>query len=153
MFNITPMSLTLKQEQFCREYVIDLNGTQAAIRAGYSEKTAGQIAEQNLKKLEIKSYVQSLMDERSEKTQITAEYVLNGIKDTIEKCSQAVKNEDGEYRFESGAVLKGYELLGKHLKLFTEKTELTGKDGGPIQTQALPEADKELLERYGIKTK
>jgi phage terminase small subunit len=46
--------LTLKQEMFCREYLVDLNGTQAAIRAGYSEDTAKEIASQNLTKLNIK---------------------------------------------------------------------------------------------------
>jgi phage terminase small subunit len=65
-----------KQKLFCKEYLIDLNGTQAAIRAGYSEKTAGQQAEQLLKKLEIAAYVQELKEKRSEKTEITAEMVL-----------------------------------------------------------------------------
>jgi phage terminase small subunit len=124
--------LTPKQAMFCKEYIIDLNGTQAAIRAGYSQKTARQIADQLLSKLDIQQYVQSLMDKRVERTEITADYVLNGIKETIEKCSQAVKAADGDYKFDSGAVLKGYELLGKHLKLFTDKTEHTGKDGGAI---------------------
>ena len=49
--------LTAKQERFVAEYLIDLNATQAAIRAGYSKKTAGQIGEQNLKKLEIAAAV------------------------------------------------------------------------------------------------
>lgn len=136
------MKLTPKQEMFCREYLVDLNGTQAAIRAGYSEKTAGQIAEQNLKKLEIQEYVQSLMDERKERVDITADYVLQGIKELTERCIQAqpviIDGEPtGEYKFEANAALKGYELMGKHLKLFTDKTELTGKDGGTIKTEAV----------------
>ena len=52
--------LTAKQERFCQEYMIDLNATQAAIRSGYCEKTAGQIGEQNLKKLEIQKAINNL---------------------------------------------------------------------------------------------
>lgn len=122
---------------FCREYLVDLNGTQAAIRAGYSKKTAGQIAEQNLKKLEIHEYVQSLMDERAKRVEITADYVLNSIHEITERCKQGVPVvvdgvETGEWKFEPAAALKGCELLGKHLKLFTDKVDLGGQAGNPI---------------------
>lgn len=110
--------LSPKQRAFCLEYLIDLNGTQAAIRAGYSQKTARQIADQLLSKLDIKEYVQSLMDERVERTEITADYVLRGIQESTE----ALKAE-GDH----GATFKGYELLGKHLKLFTDKVEHSGQ--------------------------
>lgn len=68
--------LTEKQEKFCQEYLIDLNGTQAAIRAGYSEKTAGSIAHENLNKPEIMERLRTLRDELQQKTQITRERVL-----------------------------------------------------------------------------
>lgn len=129
------MPLTAKQALFVKEYLVDLNGTQAAIRAGYSEKTARQIADENLSKPDIQAAVQQAMDKRAQKVEITAEYVLTTIKNTIERCSQAepVLDRDGtptgEYRFDSTAVLKGAELLGKHLKLFTEKTEVSNPDG------------------------
>ncbi len=131
------MALTPKQEMFCREYIIDLNGTQAAIRAGYSEKTANEQSAQLLAKLSIKEYVQSLMDQRVQRVNIDADYVINGIKDLTERCIQAQPvvidgQPTGEYKFEANAALKGYELLGKHLKLFTDKTEITGKDGSPL---------------------
>lgn len=51
------MKLTSKQQRFCDEYLVDLNATQAAIRAGYSKKTAKQIAQQNLTKLDIQEYI------------------------------------------------------------------------------------------------
>jgi len=54
------MALTDKQEMFCREYLIDLNATQAAIRAGYSVKTANRIAAQNLSKLDIQNRIAEL---------------------------------------------------------------------------------------------
>ncbi len=68
--------LTPKQIKFCEEYLIDLNATQAAIRAGYSEKTAGQIAEQNLRKLEIKDFIQGKQQALQKSTNITQERVL-----------------------------------------------------------------------------
>lgn len=70
------MTLTNKQEAFCREYLIDLNATQAAIRAGYSEKTAKDIACQNLAKFNIQKRIQTLMEERKNRIEVNADYVL-----------------------------------------------------------------------------
>jgi phage terminase small subunit len=70
------------------------------------------------------------MNKRAEKTEITAEYVLKTIVNTIERCGQEEPvydkdgNPTGEYQFDSRAVLKGSELLGKHLKLFTDKLDI-----------------------------
>ena len=71
MANLTP-----KQQRFVEEYLIDLNATQAAIRSGYSEKTARQIGEQNLSKLDIQKAIQEALQERKERIQIDADYVL-----------------------------------------------------------------------------
>lgn len=68
--------LNAKQRVFCEQYVIDLNATQAAIRAGYSKKTAGQIGDENLKKPQIATYIHFLKEKRSEATKITSERVL-----------------------------------------------------------------------------
>jgi phage terminase small subunit len=129
--------LTKKQELFVKEYLVDLNATQAAIRAGYSEKTAQEIGSQNLSKLIISEAIQTAMDKRAKRVDVNADYVLNTIVETIERCKQEIepifegRGENriftGEFQFDSGAVLKGCELLGKHLKLFTEKIELTGE--------------------------
>lgn len=70
------MKLTAKQQRFCEEYIVDLNGTQAAIRAGYSKKTANEISAQNLAKVSIQSVITDLKKKISEKTGITAERVL-----------------------------------------------------------------------------
>lgn len=70
------MSLTPKQQRFCDEYLIDLNATQAAIRAGYSARTAQEQSAQLLSKLIIQEYVAKLRQERSEQTKIDAAYVL-----------------------------------------------------------------------------
>ena len=68
--------LNTKQETFCREYLVDLNATQAAIRAGYSVKTAKVIGHENLTKPDIQKFIAVLMDERGKKTEITAERVV-----------------------------------------------------------------------------
>lgn len=127
--------LTPKQALFIKEYQVDLNGTQAAIRAGYSEKTAAEQASRLLSNVKIQEAIAENSKKRAEKVDISAEYVLNTIKNTIERCAQAepVLDRDGvptgEYKFDSTAVLKGSELLGKYLKLFTDKTEISNPDG------------------------
>lgn len=69
--------LSDKQELFCREYLLDLNATQACIRAGYSKKTACEQGSQHLSKLNIQARIQQLMKNRSDRTEITSDKVLN----------------------------------------------------------------------------
>ncbi len=122
--------LTPKQAAFVREYLVDLNATQAAIRAGYSAKTAQEQSSRLLSNVMVAKHIQAAMDARAKKTGISAEYVINGIVKLIERCEQAVPvlddegNPTGEWKFESSSALRGYELLGKHLKLFTDKVEV-----------------------------
>lgn len=117
---VCPMSgLTAKQATFVREYLVDLNATQAAIRAGYSEKTACEQASRLLANVKVSEAVQDAMNERAKRVEIDADYVLSGIKEIVERCKG-----DGE-DFNPNAALKGKELLGKHLKLFTDKIEHT----------------------------
>ena len=118
--------LNPKQTLFCQEYLVDLNATQAAIRAGYSVKTAKETGYENLTKPHIAAFIQQSMDERAESTGITADYVLQGIKDLTDKL---VLGEDHK------SAYKGYELLGKHLALFTEKTDHTSSDGSMTPTK------------------
>lgn len=68
--------LTPKQQRFVDEYLIDLNATQAAIRAGYSEKTARVVGAQNLSKLNIQAEIQKAMNEREKRTEVTADKVV-----------------------------------------------------------------------------
>lgn len=70
------MTLTDKQEMFCREYLIDLNATQAAIRAGHSVKTANRTASENLSKPDIQNRIAELKNKRNEYVGINAAYVL-----------------------------------------------------------------------------
>ena len=123
--------LTAKQEMFCKEYLIDLNATQAAIRAGYSVKTAVVIGCENLVKPNIALCIQELFNERSEKVEISAEYVIKSIKSVAERCMQAEQvmeqgKPTGEYKFDASGANKSLGVLGRHLKLFTDKVELGG---------------------------
>lgn len=146
-----------RQAAFVREYLVDLNATQAAIRAGYSKKTARSVGQENLTKPDIKSAIDAALNERAKRTEVTADYVIATIKETIERCRQAapVIDRKGEqvycatpngdllpaYVFDSKGVLKGCELLGKHIGMFKERIEHTGKDGGPIETKEVSEPE------------
>lgn len=145
-----------QQERFCHEYIVDLNGTQAAIRAGYSEKSAAQISSENLRKPNIRQRINELAKERNEAIGLSSQFVIDGIIKNIRRCEQAeqvydrkgepvlCEGPDGEiaplFKYESFAALKGYELLGKHLKIFTDKVEHSGS----IQTLSDEELNAKL---------
>jgi phage terminase small subunit len=140
--------LTAKQRLFVSEYLIGLNATQAAIKAGYSAKTAQQISSRLLLNVFVKAEIDRLIKEREQKTGITAEYVLTSIKEVAQRCLQRVPVmrfdketkryiqetatirkpngdfvEEGIWQFDSAGANTALANLGKHLKLFTEKIE------------------------------
>lgn len=106
------MKLTEKQKRFCEEYLIDLNATQAAIRAGYSSKTANRIAAQNLSKLDIQNYISELRNNQSNRTGITADTVLK----ELEKIALTDTEISGKEK------MRALELLGKHFGMFSGET-------------------------------
>jgi len=142
--------LTPKQKAFTEEYLKDLNGSKAAKRAGFSARSAKDIAFELVAKPEIKKVIQKKMDERSERTKIDADYVLSTIKDTIERCRQAepVKDADGvetgEYKFDATNVLKGCDLLGKHIKLWSDAPKVDFNIN--LSTMSDEELDKKIQE-------
>ncbi len=134
--------LTPKQQRFVEEYLIDLNATRAAGRAGYSEKTARQIGSENLSKPAIQEAIARAKRDRSEATKIDAEYVLQGAVELFERCMQHVRpaknpktgkplfDDDGNalYVFNSGGAARALELVGKHVDIgaFKDRLEVSG---------------------------
>ena len=125
--------LTLKQQKFADEYIISGNATDAAIKAGYAKRSAGQIGEQNLKKLEIKKYIEERLAELNSQKIADQEEILQYLTSVMR----------GEHREETligmgqgfqettymdvGAKdrIKAAELLGKRYSMWTDKQELT----------------------------
>ncbi len=129
--------LSDKQERFCREYITDHDATKAAIRSGYSHKTAGAIGAENLKKPQIRTRIEELEIPVCERLGITHQYVLTTLKEIRDKSLQAVPVmkydreqkrmiETGQYVFDSNGANRATELMMKHLGMLTERHEING---------------------------
>lgn len=127
--------LSAKQEIFCREYLVDLNATQAAIRAGYSEKTAVKQGSRLLTNADISVRVKELQEERMQQLGLDAYWVLKRLKDISDRALQAVPvtewdhlnkeyRETGEYQFDGASANRATELIGKHIGMFTDKLKV-----------------------------
>ena len=110
--------LNAKQEMFCREYIKDLNATQAAIRAGYSENAACAIGTENLRKPNIADFIQKVMKEREESLRIDAEWVLREASKSYLFNAKTIIDKDGnEAMTNASAASKFLELTGKHVSV------------------------------------
>ena len=131
--------MTEKQKRFCDEYLIDLNATQAAIRAGYSKKTANRIGTENLSKLVIKAYIEERMKEKESDLIATQDEVLKYwtsvmrgqskseivvVEGTGDGCSEARTMDKAPDERER---LKAAELIGKRYGLYTDKVNVDGE--------------------------
>lgn len=130
------MALTPKQERFVEEYLVDLNGTQAAIRAGYSPKTANEQASAMLAKPSIQEAVQEQRAKVSERTMRTVYDVMADIGRVRDNAMQIMTDPDtgGQVMLSHKDALKALELEGKHLGAFTERIEHSGPGGSAIPT-------------------
>lgn len=90
--------LNEKQQAFCREYLIDLNAKQAAIRAGYSEKTAEQQGYQLLQKTLVQNHIAKLKDQRNERNDVNADYVLKRLIEIDRMDVLDILNDDGSLK-------------------------------------------------------
>ena len=143
---MAPRKLTAKQEMFVLEYLIDLNATQAAIRAGYSAKTAALIGCENIRKPNIASAIVEAKAERMAEVKIDAAYVLRQSIKLHERCMQEepVRDKDGKqtgvYKFEHTGAAKGLEIIGKHIdvKAFDNSHVLKGDPENPIEMTLNP---------------
>lgn len=108
------MALTPKQERFVQEYLVDLNATQAAIRAGYSAKTASRIGPELLGKTCISEAIQKAIKKREKRTEVTQDYVIEKLREIAEKDASDGPESDLKY----SSKIKALELLGKHVGAF-----------------------------------
>lgn len=127
--------MTPKQKRFCDEYLIDLNATQAAIRAGYSKKTAQAIGTENLKKPLLRNYIEKRMAEKEDELiadqNEVLKYLTSVLRDSTDSETVVVEGQ-GEGCSEARILrvkpsekdkLKAAELLGKRYGIYTEKVE------------------------------
>lgn len=139
--------LTIKQAKFVKEYLETGNGTQSAIKAGYSENCAQEIASENL----TKPIIRQTIEEVQAKLGINPEYVLKNFKEIADfnKQKRVKARQVGgetfheEEMIDAQASLRANEMLGKHLSLFVDKVEVTGKDGKDL----IPEEKRKDLAR------
>jgi len=139
-----------KTEAFCHEYLLDYNGTQAAIRAGYSKKTAYSQASRLLKNVDVLSRVRALQAEKTAQMSITQDWVIQQLVEVVKKSNKVIPVQEwnyeekcmvdtGEFQFDSRGATKGLELIGKHLGMFVDKMEVTTT--GVTIVNDIPESD------------
>jgi len=142
--------LNERQKLFCREYVIDFNGTRAAKAAGYSEKTADRIASEILVKLEIQNEIKRLTKERTERTEITADRVVR----ELAKIAFGTIDDLGKFTEEGEFILHNSNDMNESGKasLNTVSSSTTTGDGGKTTNLKITRQDKikalELLGRH-----
>lgn len=157
--------LTAKQARFVEEYLVDLNATQAAIRAGYSENAASEIGYENLRKPQIQDAIAKRRQEMQQRTEITADRVLEEYAKIAFFDPRKLFTADGAIKpvqywdDDVAAVIGGLDVveigddgevigrvkklklidkkgaldsIGKHLGMFVDRTELSGRDGEAI---------------------
>lgn len=126
--------LTDKQKSFVEEYLVDLNGLQAVIRSGYKTNNPNRMANQLLKNPGVRFAIDGLKAKRAENSDVTSDYVLKNIKEIVEKQKEDNPN----------AALRGLEALAKHLGMFIDRQEISGKDGEAIQFEKVKQDADEL---------
>ena len=135
------MLKNLDHEKFCREYVIDHNGTQAAIRAGYAKDTAAQQASRLLRRADIRARVEELNKDVCDALGLKAYWVAARLMEVVDRCLQKVPVkewdyelheyvETGEWQFDSRGANGALEQLGKYLGMFDKKSVTVEADSG-----------------------
>lgn len=129
------VKLSPKQILFINEYLVDFNATQAAIRAGYSRKSAHSIGQENLTKPAIQIAIREIMDKNITEVEVSANYVLKRL---IEESKSLAQDATANSR------IRATELLGKYLTLFTDRYEV---DNQVSLVLALEELQKKKIAR------
>ncbi len=146
-------NLTDKQKRFISEYLIDLNATQAAIRAGYAKSCARFHACRLMKRDDVKRAIDEGLKKQQARTELSADEVIEDLRELRDICMgrksikimTIVKNaregtaepvEVEGAMFEPASANRALELLGKHMKLFTDRMDMTS-NGQTIQSGVL----------------
>lgn len=139
-----PAKLTPKQKNFIDEYLLDLNATQAAIRAGYSRKTANRIGPQLLVKTCIQEELAKAMQRRAKRTEITADRVLKEL--AAIALDDAADYQDSRLKYTN--KIRALELLGKHLGMFDQQRRYddseSGSGGGIVILPEIMDGDPDV---------
>lgn len=126
---MTEKKLTPKRQRFVDEYPIDFNGTQAAIRAGYSKKAARKISSELLTIPDIQRAIAKHKEKIAERNAVTVDYIVTKLRQNLDRAMQeeavtdAEGNETGVFKYEGAVANRAIELMGKTIGAFTEKTE------------------------------
>jgi len=119
--------MTPKQQRFVEEYLVDLNATQAAIRAGYKEASASLIGHENLRKPNIQKAIQDAQAALSDRTAITQETIMADIEAIKRDAMQVVYDDDGnKAMMDHKAALRACELQGKRYGMFDDRLKVSG---------------------------
>ena len=125
---MTAKKLPPRQARFVAEYLKDLSAKHAAIRAGYSAKTAEQLGYQLLQKSSVVASIAARQEERAQRTEITVDRVIL----EYAKIGFGDFDDFADGQFKLSDKLHALDSVAKHLGMFTERHEVTGKDGAPL---------------------
>jgi len=137
--------LSFRQLRFIDEYLIDLNGAQAAIRAGYSPKAAKEQASRLLTNANVQTVLGERQQARAERVEVTQDLVLQKILQTIAVAMGEVPAPTGEVVWEGAVANRALELLGKHLGMFVHRVQHEGMPEKPVAFLVVAADDDDTL--------
>ncbi len=135
--------LTLKQKRFVDEYLLDLNATQAAVRAGYSAKNADKIGPRLVGRSRVAEAIAKAMQARSERIELDQDWVIEQLRKNVERAMQVIEvldsngNATGVFQYQGSVANRALELIGKHLGMFRDKPEERPRDYVPLEERIL----------------
>jgi len=150
-----------QKKRFIQEYLVDYNASQAALRAGYSPKTAHVQGARLIREPKIKAEIDAARGKLLKRVELSQEYVIENLREVAERCMQAapvkdkkgnpvyIENAQGEivpaYVFNAASATRAFELLGKHMGMFSDTLKVTGdmKHSGSISFVNKPDAELE----------
>lgn len=136
--------MNVRQRRFVDEYLIDLNATKSAERAGYSAKTSHVQGPRLLGNVSVKAAIEAAQQARSKRTLLTQDWVVERLMENharamqVEAVTDKFGNETGEFAYNGNVANKSLELLGKHLAMFTEKHEVSVPQGTGVLAVPIP---------------